>query len=279
MKHTLKITLLLAVLFLLAQIIGLQIVKGYLEIKEIRVGNQTVVQKEWQALPYNVERPRLEEETSYLPIFLTILAATIVLIVIIRLGLLKLWKFWFFLSVWACLMIAFGAFIHQRLALIIAFILAVAKTLRYSLVLHNLTELFIYGGLAAIFTPVFSLWSISILLILISVYDFIAVLKTKHMVKMAKFQAKLKLFAGLMIPYGDGRTAILGGGDIGFPLIFSAVLMKDYGNSAFIVPLFTSLALLYLLIKGEKNKFYPAMPYISAGCFIGYLILLLVNIV
>jgi len=28
--------------------------------------------------------------------------------------------------------------------------------------------------------------------------------------------------------------------------------------------------LFILLTKGEKNKFYPAMPFISAGCFVGY---------
>lgn len=279
MKHTLKVTLLIVVLFFLAQAIGLSVVNGYLEIKKVIVGNETVVQKEWQSLPYDVERPKINEKTSYLPIFLTILAATLLMIIIIKLGLIRVWKFWFFLSVWFCLVIAFGAFINQTLALVLGFLLALAKTFRFSLILHNFTELFIYGGLASIFVPVFSIWSISILLILISVYDVIAVWKTRHMVKMAKFQAKLKLFAGLFIPYGKNKTAILGGGDIGFPLIFAAVVMKDYGFYSLIISLFTSLALLFLMIKSEKNKFYPAMPFISAGCFFGYLILLLINII
>lgn len=279
MKHTLKVTIILVTLFLLAQIIGLYIVNGYIEVKEVKIGNETVIQKEWQELPYNVERPKLKEETSYIPIFLIILGATVLLIIIIKLGLLKLWKLWFFLSVWVCLVMALGAFISQNIALIIGLLLAIAKTFRFSLILHNLTELFIYGGLAAIFVPVFTFWSISILLVLISIYDFIAVLKTKHMVKMAKFQSKLKLFAGLLIPYGKNKTAVLGGGDIGFPLIFSAVVMKNYGFSALIITLFASLALLYLLIKSEKNKFYPAMPYLSAGCFIGYAILLLIRLI
>jgi len=279
MKHTLKVTLLIAVLFLLAQIIGLNIVNGYLEIKKVIVGNQTIMQKEWQNLPYDVERPKIKEETSYIPIFFTILAATLILIIIIKLGLIKLWKFWFFLSVWFCLVIAFGAFINQTLALILGLLLAIAKTLRFSLILHNFTELFIYGGLAAIFVPVLNIWSISILLILISVYDAIAVWKTKHMVKMAKFQAKLKLFAGLFIPYAKNKTAILGGGDIGFPLMFAAVVMKDYGFYSLVISLFTTLALLILLIKSEKNRFYPAMPFISAGCFFGYLALLFIKII
>jgi hypothetical protein len=45
---------------------------------------------------------------------------------------------------------------------------------------------------------------------------------------------------------------------------------------AMIVSLFAGITLLILLIKGEKNKFYPAMPFISAGCFIGYGIIRLI---
>ena len=35
------------------------------------------------------------------------------------------------------------------------------------------------------------------------------------MIKLAKFQTSLKVFAGLLIPYSKNRAAILGGGDIG----------------------------------------------------------------
>ncbi|MEK6817074.1 MAG: hypothetical protein AABY09_05645, partial [Nanoarchaeota archaeon] len=86
-------------------------------------------------------------------------------------------------------------------------------------------------------------------------------------------------FAGLLIPYKKG-TAILGGGDIGFPLMFAAVVMKEmdlgfYNYKTFLIPLAVSLALLALFMYGKDKKFYPAMPYVTAGCLIGYLILLL----
>ena len=42
-----------------------------------------------------------------------------------------------------------------------------------------------------------------------------------------------------------------------------------------IIPLFVSLALFYLLVKAKKDKFYPAMPYLTVGCVMGYLIVLL----
>ena len=42
-----------------------------------------------------------------------------------------------------------------------------------------------------------------------------------------------------------------------------------------IIPVFVTFALLYLLITGEKDKFYPAMPYLAVGCVLGYLAILL----
>ena len=71
--------------------------------------------------------------------------------------------------------------------------------------IQNLTELFIYGGLAAIFVPFFNIWSVSILLILIALYDAYAVWKSKHMITLAKSQMEAKVFSGLLIPYSIGR--------------------------------------------------------------------------
>jgi len=42
-----------------------------------------------------------------------------------------------------------------------------------------------------------------------------------------------------------------------------------------IISIFAAIALFLLFLKSEKGKFYPAMPFISAGCIVGYLITLL----
>ena len=102
-----------------------------------------------------------------------------------------------------------------------------------------------------------------------------AVWKSKHMIKMAKFQTKMKLFAGLMVPYGK-KTAILGGGDLGFPLLFTGVIFKNSGWESLLVVACTTIALGVLLYKSEKNKYYPAMPFISLGCLVGYILTLLI---
>ena len=81
-----------------------------------------------------------------------------------------------------------------------------------------------------------------------------------------------------------GKIAVLGGGDIGFPLIFAGVVMKDLMLSnpeligflkTLIIPVFVSIALMYLLVSAQKDKFYPAMPYLTVGCVIGYFVVLL----
>lgn len=93
------------------------------------------------------------------------------------------------------------------------------------------------------------------------------------MVALAKVQGKNKLFAGLVVP-NKKNVAILGGGDIGFPLIFAGVVMVQLGLGLFdwrtyLVPLCTAGMLFALFVFGERKKFYPAMPYLTLGCFLG----------
>ena len=160
----------------------------------------------------------------------------------------------------------------------IALILALLKIFSKNIFSNNVTELFVYGGIAGLFVPILGLFSVFVLLILISIYDMIAVWKTKHMVKLAKFQSESNIFAGLYIPYKKNREAILGGGDIGFPLLFAGVVLKEFDfTKALIVVAVTTIALFLLFMYAKKNKFYPAMPFLSAGCFVGYLIISLIR--
>lgn len=274
MKHSLKITIALIVLFLAAQYIGLFIIKEYVSVERKIVDGNVTREVTIERLPYDIERPQANEKTSYIGIFFMILIATGIIMLIVYFKLFRLWSFWFFLSVVFTLLIGFGAFVPQWIALTLAVAAGIAKVFLKNPIVYNITELFIYGGLAAIFVPIMNLYSVIILLLLISVYDYIAVRRSKHMVKMADFQAKSKAFAGLLIPY-EGSAAILGGGDIAFPLFFAGVIYKIYGMQAFFVPIFTGLALSYLFFNTEKGKFYPAMPYITVGCLVSLILLLL----
>lgn len=269
MKHKLGVTIILVVIFLAAQLIGLTVVNQY-----YKTG---LLPEEQKALPLGIERPEVEEEFSYIPLLIAIVIATGLALLLINLGAQKLWKVWFFIASFYLLLIAFAAFFNEIIAFIIALALVLLRTFRLSIISHNFVELFVYSGIPAIFAPILSITAISILIIIIAFYDMIAVWKTKHMIKLAKFQTKSKVFAGLFIPYMKGKkAAMLGGGDIGFPMLFSGVVLLNYGwLSAIITTIFTTIALFILLIMSKKNKFYPAMPFIGAGCFVGFFISLL----
>ncbi len=283
MKHNIKITTILLVIFVLAQFIGIGIIYGYIDHEKSAQEGETV----FRDLPIG-ERPPMEEETSFIPLIIAIVVGTIVLLLLIKYNLQWIWKIWFLFAIVLSLTIAWGAFIEMRIALFLALVFGIWKIFKNNVWIQNFTELFVYGGLAAIFAPVFSLWSVIILLILISAYDYYAVNKSKHMVTLAKSQTKAKIFAGLMIPYKVGketlkatkekvksvpvktRTAVLGGGDIGFPLIFAGVILKEIGLwQALIIPIFSTIGLAVLFWIGKEDKFYPAMPFISAGCLVG----------
>jgi presenilin-like A22 family membrane protease len=299
MKHDLKITIFLVSVFFITQAVGLLIVGKYLNTTEVIDPETQITTKEVvpEDLPYDIQRPEVNQSTSFIWIVAAIIVGTALVLILIRYRRMNLWKLWFFVAVFLTMSVAFSAFIHQTAAAVLALILSLIKVYRPTSIIQNLTEIFIYGGLAAIFVPIINIFAAIVLLIIISIYDIIAVNKTKHMVTLARFQAQSRVFAGLLIPYGKSKnkpakaskgkgvkTAVLGGGDIGFPLIFAGVVMKDLMLTSpeptvflktLLIPIFAAAALLFLLINGKQDKFYPAMPYITAGCFIGYAVVLL----
>ncbi len=288
MKHSLKVTTLLLLLFLLAQVIGIAILQQYIDAEKSAETGEVI----FAQLPIG-ERPPLEEENSYLPIMLAILLGTGFAFLLMRFQLIWLWKVWFFIALLITLLVAFAAFLPVWLSFILAFGLTGWRILRPNFIIQTGTELFVYSGLAVIFVPLFTLSSMSILLVLVALYDAYAVWKSKHMIALAQSQAKAKIFAGFLVPYLQDdkeriphseprtgkkektsssvvRTAILGGGDVGFALLFTGVVLKEWGTwQSLIIPLFTTTALGLLFWKAEERKFYPAMPFITAGCFIG----------
>lgn len=289
MKHSVAITLLLIVLFFCSQIVGLWVLQAYLGI------NEETGEEEWKELPavgeVQLERPDLSPSESFWYMISAIIIGTVLVLFLIKYRKMYLWKTWFYLAVIICLTISLGVFIGGLSAFLLSLVLGYFKIFRPNMIIHNLTELFLYAGMAALFVPLLNMVFMSLLLIIISLYDYYAVHKSKHMITMATFQSNAKIFAGLLIPYGktkqgegkrtkrratekkekQQRAAILGGGDIAFPLFFAGVMLKTYGiPESILIAVTTTLALSWLLFKGEQGKFYPAMPTLSIGCFLGW---------
>ncbi|MBI4441503.1 hypothetical protein HY639_05020 [Candidatus Woesearchaeota archaeon] len=287
MKHSFPIISTLLLLFFSAQAFGLVILNNYVDYSQ-SLEQKTLVLR---PLPFAIERPEVAPEYSFAYILSGVLVATALILLLIKYGQVNIWKFWYLLSVVFCLLVAAGAFFSDNVSFLLALVFGTWKVFRPNVIVHNLTELLIYGGLVVVFAPVLTFSSVVLLLVLISCYDMYAVWKSKHMVTMAHFLAETRTFAGLFLPYqtaqvpagaipvkGKIRNAVLGGGDIAFPLLFTSVVFKElllgsvvgFYWKLLIVPLAATIALALLFAYSKKDVFYPAMPFLSAGCFVGY---------
>lgn len=297
MKHTLKITAIILAMFVITQFIGLYVVDHYLS--------------EENDLPLGLETPEIEKESDYLKILPGIVIAFIIAILLLfflmRFKIGFVLKLWFFVVVVIALTISLSSILSQLsilkyfvvVSVLIAIPLAFIKIYKTNFLVHNSTELFIYPGIAAVFVPLLNIRTIIGLLILISIYDMWAVWHSGIMQKMVRYQIdKLKIFSGFFVPYVSKQmrqkikkmkktlkkselrkkrikvnVAILGGGDVIFPIIAAGVMMKTLGLiPAILVLVGATIGLAYLFLAAEKKKFYPAMPYITAGIFVGMLV-------
>lgn len=319
MKHNVKITILLLSMFLVTQFIGLYVVNHYFPQQII---NGQITNASAPPVPYGLQAPEITQPSDYTNVFYVLIIAFVIAIVLLFLFTKFKMKFviktWFFIVVIIALGVFFNTIIpsfpySELIAIGIALPIAALKVYGRNFFVHNITELMIYPGISIAFIPILNLWTIIILLILISIYDIWAVWHSGIMQKMAKYQInELNIFSGFFVPYISKKLrdkikkikaksrnknkkvkvkvnlAILGGGDVIFPLITAGVVMLKFPetfhktNSAlFGIPgllpaLFViggaTLGLTYLFLFSKKKKFYPAMPFITAGIFLGLIL-------
>lgn len=314
MKHNLKITLVMMLMFLVTQIIGIYVVNHYSSVMIVDGAPMSVAAP---SLPFGLGNPEVRSEsdflTKHLPTMMLAFAmAAVLLLLILKKKMDFVFRAWFFVVITLSLTVValvflpeFGGSLYVGLG--IAALLALAKTFYRKPILHNLTELFIYPGVAVIFIPLLNVLSMLILLVAISLYDVWAVWHSGIMQKMAKYQInKIKVFPGFFLPHVDRETkeeikrlkksgseeekkkefkfnvAILGGGDVIFPIIASGVALKAFGFTTIAgvkIPLASLLitlgafsGLAYLLFSSKEKKFYPAMPFISIGILVGLIL-------
>ena len=306
MKHNVKITIIILSMFLVTQFIGLFVINEYATQKYI--DGEVVDVNASKVLPYGMEVPEIEGEDNenyegkFLSLLIAFVFAIALLFLLTRFKAKYVMKTWFFLVTILALGLAFTAFLPSikyasLIGLALAIPLAIGKVYKRNFIVHNFSELLIYPGIAAVFVPLLNLTTMIILLVIISLYDMWAVWKSGIMQKMAKYQMdELKIFSGFYLPYASKKqkekirkwrkekedlskkrmkisVAILGGGDVVFPIITAGVVLKTWGIWPAIGIIFGALfGLAALLMFSEKKKFYPAMPFISGGIFLSMLI-------
>ena len=197
MKHNVKITIILLSMFLITQFIGLFVVNFYFGIN----------------LPYGFGESGadIEATSGFISIIIAFIIAIALVMLLTKFKAKFVMKLWFFVVVMIALGLSFTAILWTIspgyklipfAALLFALPLALSKIYNRNFLSHNLSELLIYPGIAAIFVPILNVLYLIIFLVLISLYDAWAVWKSGIMQKMAKYQIDhLKIFSGFFVPY------------------------------------------------------------------------------
>lgn len=221
-------------------------------------------------------------------------------------------QIFFVLAVFSGLDILFGTFIPEPGAVILAAILVAFRFFKPTVLLHNLVMI---GGLAGVGgTLGLTLFprDAIILLIILAIYDVIAVYKTKHMVKIAQEMIKKRVILGIIVPEkilgfkasmvdvekekiptisrrkisADKllkpvkriRFMILGGGDLVLPLLLISSVVNQSILKSIIVLIFSLIGLLamHLIFIKLKSRPMPALPPLAVFSILGYLVSLLI---
>jgi presenilin-like A22 family membrane protease len=201
------------------------------------------------------------------------------------------------------LMFAWGVFILVALALPlaaaypIAIIVAIAWLLWARVWLHNLVLIITLASAGSVFGFLFSPWTFVIFMMVIAVYDVVAV-RFGFMVWMVDrlsqtvtlpafiYPKKIRDWALSLKtvrvdelaekPSTEREYSILGGGDIGFPLMLTVSVYFASGlNEAILVGAFALVGLMsafLIQMVWLKGKPMPALPPITFFSFAGFLI-------
>jgi presenilin-like A22 family membrane protease len=138
------------------------------------------------------------------------------------------------------------------------------------------------------------------LLIILSIYDYIAVIRTKFMVNFAKKVMSVQLPAAISLPYNrnvslitqgvnfepveertDRGFMILGTGDLLFPtMLATSVSFYNSMVNGFIIGIFIIISyiimmyVMYFSKHSQKIQALPGLPFLCTGAIIGYIITL-----
>ncbi len=198
-----------------------------------------------------------------------------------------LFKLLFILAIFSGGVFIFNLWLSDIISLVLIGLLILLWSKKRNVFIHNLCVMLGIAGTISITGLSIKPITVVFLLVLFSIYDFIAVYKTKHMVKMAKSMIQSGAILGFIIPHqfsffnkkidsiDKDWAFVLGGGDIAFPLLLVCSLIPSSISDALIVALFSLFGLFlsfYIFINQKKKKPIPALPPIALLSVIGYLI-------
>jgi len=192
----------------------------------------------------------------------------------------------------------FGTFFASWIAILLALILVILRFVHPTVLVQNVVMTVSIAGIGATLGLLLPVGAVILIMIALSIYDYIAVYKTKHMVKL--FQNLLMRHVPLSIvipdsvrgmsskvekaiPGSDSKGArkfmMLGTGDIAFPVIFavSAVRHSLFTGVSVIFGAFFGIVVVYTMLMKRKGGAIPALPPIALCTITTFLLSLMVE--
>lgn len=181
--------------------------------------------------------------------------------------------------------------------LLLALALTFWRAFRPNPINKALATIFAVVGAGAVIGASLDVVPALMFVVLLSFYDFVSVFVTKHMVYMAKAIVESESAFVLSVPHKFKKPVVvehmgkptkvrkhtfqLGGGDILLPLLFSVSVLRQFNLVNALFSVFGSLValtcLLYYISK-KPGRALPALPVVSAGMLVGFIVSLLLNL-
>jgi presenilin-like A22 family membrane protease len=226
-------------------------------------------------------------------LFFSFIVATLALLLVVYfLKFQKPKRIFFKIILWGTVIL--GNLFFWSLWLPDGFILLLTAILIWALIkkpfiwVYNLAIIFAMAGVASGLGIQLAPILVCLMMLVFSIYDFVAVHLTGHMVKMAKEMVNQQAVIGFVIPktaqefkspikeiQQEGRFMILGGGDVVFPLLLAISCLSINIWSSVLVAVFSLVGLLavFLIFINQKGRRpLPALPPIALISIVGYFI-------
>lgn len=182
----------------------------------------------------------------------------------------------------------FSVFFPEEVAILLAIELVILRFYWPNVFSQNLTLVFAIAGISATLGLFFSIQAVLVILAVLSVYDVIAVYRTKHMITLFKGLLEKGVPFSIIIPDkisdvkvnvkdarpGEGKFLHLGTGDIAFPIIFavSALRFGITASLSVIFGAFVGLFFIHLILMQKKVGAIPALPPIVFFSLIAFIV-------
>lgn len=254
-------------IFAIVQMLGLYC--GYQYLSLIQAGEIEGAFKE----------PESVSNSFFLFIYILLMTGVLLLVIKFKKVLLKVFEaFAIFFASW----IAFDFLIPYSLigesvpwGLFLAIALTGWKMLKPTILSQNIALIFALAGAGSVIGGSLGVLPVLVFLLILSIYDFLSVFWTKHMVYLAKAITEKPMAFTAAVPLKTKKVSHvfqLGGGDLVMPLILSVSVLGGVGiYQAAMTSLgaLIALSILFSYVLKHPGQALPALPPVSAGACLG----------